>query len=122
VDSKAALLKMALGADDLPIQVDGKLLRFPWFPCDGNAAAYTQLVMALCRTAKEKTRVNARPQNEYPNPKFSLRVFLVSLGLTGDEHKLIRKLMLDRLPGNGSWLSGSDPRKTTTMEGGADDT
>jgi len=73
VDSKAPLLKMALGADELPIQVEGKLIRFPWFPCDGNAAAYTQLVMALCGTAKEKRRVNARPQKEYPNPRFTMR-------------------------------------------------
>jgi len=119
VDSKAALLKMALGTNELPIQVEGKLIKFPWFPCDSNVAAYTQLTMALCRTAKERQRVNARPQKEYPNPKFSLRTYLLSLGLVGDAYKPLRKILLDAVPGNSAWPSGSDPRKAVT-EGGAD--
>ena len=119
ITSKAPLLKMALGVDPLHVQVQASHLAFPWFPFDGNAAAYAQLAQALCRTAREKTRVNAKPQDSYPNPKFSLRVFLVSLGLSGDEYKTLRRLLLTKLPGNSSWPSGSDPRKAV-LEGGAD--
>ena len=114
VDSKAALLKMALGADDLPILVEGKLIKFPWFPCDGNAEAYTQLTMALLRTAKEKQRVNARPNQDYPNPRFTMRCWLTTtLGLAGDEHRQIRKLLCASLEGNSAWSQGCDPRKAT---------
>ena len=120
VDSKAPLLKMALGVDDLPILVEGKLIKFPWFPCDGNTAAYTQLVMALCGTAKEKRHVNARPQKEYPNPRFTMRCWLTTtLGLVGDEHRQIRKLLCAPLKGNSAWSQGHAPRKAM-VEGGAD--
>ena len=112
VDSKAPLLKMALGTDELPIQVEGKLIKFPWFPCDGNIAVYTQLTMALCRTAKEKRRVNARPQKEYPNPRFTMRCWLTTtLGLVGDEHRQIRKLLCAPLEGNSAWSQGHAPCK-----------
>ena len=120
VDSKAALLKMALGADELPILVEGKLIKFPWFPCDGNAAAYTQLTMALCRTAKEKRRVNARPQKEHSNPKFTMRCWLTTtLGLVGDDYRQIRKLLCAPLEGNSAWSQGCDPRKATKAVIGA---
>ena len=41
VDSKATLLKMALSVDELPINIEQERISFPWFPCDGNAEAYT---------------------------------------------------------------------------------
>ena len=117
VDSKAPLLKMALGTDELPILVEGMQIKFPWFPCDGNAAAYTQLTMALCRTAKEKRRVNARPQKECPNPRFTMRCWLTTtLGLVGDEHRQIRKLLCAPLEGNSAWSQGHAPRKAVKAE------
>ena len=119
ITCKAPLLKMALGIDPLPVQVLMDRIAFPWFPFDGNAAVYAQLAEALCRTAREKTRVNAKPQDSYPNPKFSLRTYLLSLGLVGDAYKPLRKILLDAVPGNSAWPSGSDPRKAVA-EGGAD--
>jgi hypothetical protein len=96
---------MALGAGSTPVQVGQTKISFPWFPCDGNAEAYTQLVTALCRTAKEKQRVNARPPQSYPNPRFSMRCWLTTtLGLVGDDYRKIRKLMCSHLEGNSAVL------------------
>ena len=114
IESKEPLLKMALGVDALPVQVLEDRIAFPWFRAmaDGeHINAYAQLAVALCRTAKEKTRVNAKPQESYPNPRFSLRVFLLGLGLIGDEYKFLRKILLVAVPGNSAWPSGCDPRK-----------
>jgi len=120
VASKEVLLKMALGVDDLPIQIHEDRIAFPWFPCDGNATAYTQLIAALCRTAKEKTRVTARPNQDYPNPRFTMRCWMTAtLGLVGDDYRQIRKLLCSPLEGNSAWSRGSDPRKAV-LEGGAD--
>jgi hypothetical protein len=114
IESKEPLLKMALGVDALPVQVLEDRIAFPWFRAAAGGEhinAYAQLAAALCRTAREKTRVNAKPQESYPNPKFSLRVFLLGLGLIGDEYKFLRKILLGAVPGNSAWPSGCDPRK-----------
>ena len=126
VASRRTLLEMALGAGSTPVQVGQTKISFPWFPCDSNAETYTQLVTALCRAAKEKQRVNARPQQEYPNPRFSMRCWLTTtLGLVGDDYRQIRKLMCATLEGNSAWSRGSDPRKAAENllgeEGGAND-
>ena len=113
VAGKETLLKMALGVDALPVRVLEDRIALPWFPYTEDAAtiqAYSELAIAICRTAKEKQRVNAQPKEEYPNPRFTMRCWLISLGLVGDEFKLIRKLMT-AIPGNGAWSKGTDPRK-----------
>ena len=108
VESKAVLIKKALGADDLPIQVLEDRIAFPWFPiCDNtDLNAYRQFVTALCATAREKKRVTAKPQESFENEKFALRVWLIGLGLVGKEYGAIRKLMMANLSGNSSWRYG----------------
>lgn len=117
VDSKEVLLKMALGVDALPIQILEDRIAFPWFPCDGNATAYAQLITAICHVAKEKTRVIARPNQEYPNPRFTMRCWLTTtLGLVGEDYRKIRKLLCAPLEGNSAWSQGHDPRKAAKTE------
>jgi hypothetical protein len=119
VASKETLLKMALGVEALPIRVLEDRISLPWFPYteDGDTIlAYGQLAAAICRTAKEKQRVNAQPKEDYPNPKFTMRCWLISIGLSGPEFKLIRKLMTSTLPGNGAFSRGFDPRKVAAGE------
>jgi len=116
--SKESLLKMALSVDELPIRVRGDRIAFAWFPYTEDSAtifAYSQLIAAICNTAKEKTRVTAKPQ-DYPNPKFTMRCWMIHLGLVGPEFKLIRKLMCAGLPGNGAFSKGYDPRKVAKAE------
>ena len=121
VAGKEALIKMALGVDALPISLRESAILFPWFPYteDGDTIrAYSQLIAAICQTAKEKQRVNAQPKGNHPNPRFTMRCWLISLGLVGDEYRLIRKLMTAPLPGNGAWSKGADPRKAEKAEAG----
>ena len=96
IDSKAVLIKKAIGAEDLPIQISEDKIAFPWFSPDLPAEeinAYTQFITALCETAKKKVRVVARPQGEFENEKFAMRVFGIGLGLVGSEYSLCRKLL-----------------------------
>jgi hypothetical protein len=113
VAAKEALIKAALGADDLPIKVGKETVSFPWFTLAdaGDAAYYVQFVYALCRTAKKKKRVTAKIKDA-DNPKYAMRCWLLSLGLIGDEFKAARKLLLKNLDGNSSFKGGSRPAYT----------
>jgi len=113
VESKASLIKKALGTDALPIRVLEDCIAFPWFPlCDNtDLHAYAQFICALCATAKKKKRVTAKAKDDWTNPRFSMRVWLISLGLIGPEFSAARRLLCKALPGNAAWSSGVDPRK-----------
>jgi len=116
VNAKEALLKQALGADDLPIRMEAQELAFPWFSgeLDGETVeAYTLFITALTETAKRKKRVTAKPV-ETTNAKFSLRVWLTSLGMTGEKYRLARKRLISGLSGNSAWRYGR-PEKTVAV-------
>jgi len=120
VESKAALIKTALGADDLPIESTGNALRFPWFPggLDGNTAqACAQFIAALYKTAKEKKRVTAKARDEFENPRFAMRVWLIGLGMVGNDFKLARKFLLQNLAGNAAWRYGKPEKKVAAGAG-----
>jgi hypothetical protein len=108
VQSKEVLIKQALSANELPIQVLDNRIAFPWFKYtdDAHLTAYAQFITALCQTAKKKTRIVAKPQESFENPRFSMRVWLISLGLIGAEFSTIRKILVKPLPGNSSWRYG----------------
>jgi hypothetical protein len=114
VTAKESLIKAALGADDLPIQVTNDTVKFPWFTLadPSHAAYYVQFIFALCKTAKEKKRVTAKERGLADNPKYAMRCWLLSLGLIGDEYKNARKLLLANLGGNSSFKGGSRPTYT----------
>ena len=109
IDSKAPLIKTALGVEELPIQVGKDRIGFPWFRggLDADSInAYAQFCAALADTAKRKSRVTAQPQDVYENPAFTMRVWLIGLGLVGPEFTLIRKLMVSCQSGCSSWRYG----------------
>jgi len=106
IDSKAVLIKKALGAEALPIEVTETSIKFAWFPADLDGEtvhAYSQFVAALCETAKRKTRIVAQPHAVYENEKFAMRVYGLGLGLKGSEYTLCRKLLMKNLTGDSSW-------------------
>lgn len=111
VSAKAPLLKAALGADELPIEMTADTLKFPWFSGDVDAnltAAYATLISLLCKTALQKKRVTAKEKILDKNPKYAMRCFLLSLGFIGDEYKTARKILLSGLEGNSSWKNGKN--------------
>ena len=132
VTAKETLFKAALGVEELPIQLTENTIRFPWF-CGEDALtpeesnAYSTFVSLLCETAKEKKRVTAKAGELPSNPKFAMRVFLISLGMVGDEYKVARKVLLSRLEGNSAFRDGmrkspspSTPEGATIAEAQAD--
>lgn len=108
VDSKAALIKKAVGADSLPIEETDNTLRFPWFASDATpeaANAYAKFISAVCGMAKEQKRITAK-EKEVENEKYAFRCFLLRLGFIGGDYKDERKILLANLSGNGSFKSG----------------
>lgn len=107
VDSKAGLLRKALGAESLPIEVTDEKITFSWFAeTDAESVeAYTHLVTALCNMAKNAKRVTAK-EKEVESEKYTFRCFLLRLGFIGAEYKTERKILLKNLSGSSAFKGG----------------
>lgn len=108
VSAKEGLLKQALGTEEVPVIVTDEKVSFPWFsegiPAE-NCMAYTKLIEAICRMAKEAKRVTAKDK-ETDNPKYAFRCFLLRLGFIGDDYKADRKILLRNLSGSSAFRAG----------------
>ena len=111
IASRETLLKKVLGADALPVEQAGDVLRFAWFPADENATVYSQLVCALVRVATEATRITAR-EKPIESEKFRMRTMLLRIGFIGDEYKQARKILTRGLSGSGSYAKGKASSST----------
>lgn len=70
----------------------------------GKLKAYVQFCIAI--TAQAYNQRSASPQKTVSeNEKYTFRVWLLRLGLIGDEFKTARKHLLDHLEGNIAWKS-----------------
>ena len=118
VTAKEPLLKKALGAEELPIRVLEDTIEFPWFTLETpeDAAYYAQFIHALCATAKEKKRVTAKAPDTFENEKFSMRVWLIGLGLVGKEYGKPRKLLAKNLSGDSGWRYGKPEKSPEAAE------
>ena len=109
IASKEALIKKALGADALPIEVDEETVSFPWFkgfPQPEEVSAYAHFTGKLIGMAKTQKRVTAK-EKDTDNEKYAFRCFLLRLGFIGDEYKGARKILLRNLSGSGAFKSGN---------------
>ena len=109
VASKEALIKKALGADALPIEVTDETVSFPWFagfPSPEEISVYAHFTGKLIGMAKTQKRVTAK-EKETDNDKYAFRCFLLRLGFIGDEYKAARKILLRNLTGSGAFKSGT---------------
>ncbi|MGY0373232.1 virulence-related protein [Clostridium sp. JNZ J1-5] len=75
-----------------------------------NITAYTQFIELLNQSAKELKHASYKVKST-DNPKFTFRVFLIRLGMIGDEYKEARKVMLKNLEGNGAFRYGKPEKK-----------
>ena len=101
VASKASLIKKALGADRLTVQVVDGTVCFHWWdalPDAEEVGAYSAFLAALCKMAKESKRVTAT-EKDVESEKYAFRGFLLRLGFIGAESKEHRKLLLKNLSG-----------------------
>ena len=108
IENKGELFKMAFKTDDLSYKVTDDRVTFDWFPFsgeEGEGLAYSSFIDLLTKSLKEQKRVNAsKAQTE--NPKFAMRVYLIKLGMVGDEYKQTRKILLRHLAGSSAFRKG----------------
>ena len=106
--AKEILIKKALGADSLPIEVADTKVSFPWFPGEPTPEeinAFDTFVCKLCEMARNQTRVVAK-EKAADNEKYAFRCFLLRLGFIGDEYKAARKILLRNFTGSAAFKSG----------------
>ena len=105
VESKDSLIKKALGAETLELEITDDKVGFPWFE-DGTdpdaVKAYTHFVTALCEMARVQIRVTAK-KKESDNDKYAFRCFLLRLGFIGAAYKEERKILLRNLTGSSAF-------------------
>lgn len=115
IENKGELFKMAFKTDDLSYKVTDDRVIFDWFPFSGESGeglAYSSFIDLLTKSLKEQKRVNAsKAQTE--NPKFAMRVYLIRLGMVGDEYKQTRKILLSNLEGSSAFRKGAPHNEDT---------
>ena len=108
IENKGELFKMAFKTNDILYKVTDDRVIFDWFPFigeEGEGLAYSNFIDLLTKSLKEQKRVNAsKAQTE--NPKFAMRVYLIRLGMVGDEYKQTRKILLRNLEGSSAFRKG----------------
>jgi len=108
VTAKGALIKRAIGTDELPLNIEGETIGFPWFQLKGDAdevAHHEKFIEALCRMAINQKRVTAKAEKS-ENEKYDFRCFLLRLGFIGDDHRAFRRYYLRNLSGNAAFKKG----------------
>jgi hypothetical protein len=119
---KAAAGCIADGAGTLPITRDDEKIYFPWFRFGmkpDEVKAWSCFVRALCTAARKQKRVllKEKPLEDGTSEKFAMRCYLLKLGFIGDEYKTARKVILEGLPGNGSYAKKAAGVRARTDEG-----
>ena len=108
-ENKATLFKAAFQTDTLDVISSDEKVEFPWFKVeqDGDADAYCTFISMLCEFAKNQSRINRKPDTS-DNPKYTMRCFLIRLGMVDAEFKAARKVILRHLSGNSAFRNVGD--------------
>ena len=108
-ENKATLFKAAFQTDTLDMISSDEKVELPWFKVeqDGDADAYCTFISMLCEFAKNQGRINRKPDTS-DNPKYTMRCFLIRLGMVGAEFKAARKVILRHLSGNSAFRKVGD--------------
>ncbi|MDO5138292.1 MAG: virulence protein [Oscillospiraceae bacterium] len=113
VDAKASLMRKALGADRLDIEVTDDRVSFPWWdtlPEPEDTRVYTGFIAALCNMSKDAKRVLAK-ETEVESEKYAFRCFLLRLGYVGNDSKAARKILLRNLSGHSAFRNKAEEEK-----------
>ena len=104
VESKGELIKAAFGIDELPVNRTEDELQILWFKDKepDNPQVAEKFVRAMVEKARAQKYVSPKPL-ETDNAKYSMRVFLNSIGFIGTDHKAIRTELLKNLSGSSAW-------------------
>jgi hypothetical protein len=97
----------------------GGTIEFRWFDSTlhaGKIKAYIQFILALAARAIAARATSSRKRELDPaTAKYDFRVFLLRLGLVGDEFKTARLHLLERLGGSAAWKHGRPPVAPTAQ-------
>lgn len=109
VENKGELFKAAFNTDNLDIIVDEDKVCFPWFTVEeyDDTSAYCTFISMLCEFAKNQSRINNKPDTT-DNPKYTMRCYLLRLGMIGAEYKAARKVLLRNLSGSAAFRKVGD--------------
>lgn len=104
VENKGELFKAAFKTDSLDIIVDEDKVCFPWFTVEeyDDTSAYCTFISMLCEFAKNQSRINNKP-DATDNLKYTMRCYLLRLGMIGGEYKAARKVLLRNLSGSSAF-------------------
>lgn len=75
----------------------------------------TQLTSAMNRMAITQKRIQAKTVND-ENEKYALRIWLIRLGLNGNEHKELRKILMQNLSGHAAFRTAEEAEKFRVKE------
>jgi len=85
-------------------------VEFRWFQATlhaGKVKAAIQFVLAIAAKALNSRGPSSRKREFNPaSAKYDFRVFLLHLGLIGDEFETARKHLLNAMPGDAAWKNG----------------
>lgn len=109
VENKGELFKAAFKTDNLEIIVEDDKVCFPWFTVEqyDDTSAYCTFISMLCEFAKNQKRINNKPETT-DNPKYTMRCYLLRLGMIGAEYKLTRKVLLRNLSGSSAFRKAAN--------------
>ena len=109
VENKGELFKAAFKTDNLEIVAEADKICFPWFTVenDGDADAYCTFISMLCEFAKNQKRINNKPETT-DNPKYTMRCYLLRLGMIGAKYKSARKALLRNLSGSSAFRKAAN--------------
>lgn len=107
LENKGDLIKKALGIISLEIKEEEEQVSFPWFDeiDENHAMTYTKFIAALCKMSIDAKRINGSSK-EVANEKYAFRCFLLRLGFIGEEYKVDRKILLEKLSGSSAFRNG----------------
>lgn len=109
VENKGELFKAAFKTDNLEIVAEADKICFPWFTVenDGDADAYCIFISMLCEFAKNQKRINNKLETS-DNTKYTMRCYLLRLGMIGAEYKSARKALLRNLSGSSAFRKAAN--------------
>ena len=114
VENKGELFKAAFKTDNLEIIIEADKICFPWFTVenDDDADAYCTFISMLCEFAKNQKRINNKPDTS-DNPKYTMRCYLLRLGMIGAEYKSTRKVLLRNLSGSSAFRKAGNSNEVS---------
>lgn len=114
VENKGELFKTAFKTDNLEIVIKVDKICFPWFTVenDDDANAYCTFISMLCEFAKNQKCINNKPETTY-NPKYTMRCYLLRLGMIGAEYKAVRKVLLRNLSGSSAFRKAGNSNEVS---------